>query len=574
MLDSAAVVHHDTSKIAGSDATPASLPRPINLACSESAIARVAWIILILTAFYVSYFRHLGALGFVGPDEPRYAWVAREMAESGDWVTPRLYGKPWFEKPVLYYWGAALAFKLFGVSEVSARLPSAISALFATLALAWLAWRAYGIKTARFLLVMLPLTVAMIGFSHAAAPDMPFAGLLTLVMISAAVVLGLSKGPTTISQAPILRPNIAPLIAFGFFLGAASLAKGPAAIILAGGAIFLWALGTKRWLDAFPLTHPIVIIVFCATALPWYVLCAWRNPDFLRIFILEHNFARFLTPVFQHVHPFWYFVPVIFLGVLPWTLLFSVIVRNAARNYRAATPFASLGYFAGCWALFPIIFFSLSSSKLPGYVLPSVPALVLIFARSIDGTRFDTSRKERWLLLAQGAMFAALGIAVAMLQSHLAAGINFIPGAWKILFAYAATVGGVVIACLGLWRGGSAAVAVMSNALLMLVLLVMLQSGLPEMDPIYSSRDATQLASAIYPGLAPENASVYQVPRAQHYSLNFYLHRELPEWTVRQKNTGWIFTPLKQRPALENLGLTCSQRQNVVSTSLIVCVKP
>src|SRR5439155_11089229 len=140
---------------------------------TATSAQRIGWAILILITLYVCYFSQLGVIGFVGPDEPRYAWIARDMAETGDWVTPRLYGKPWFEKPVLYYWGAALSFKLFGVSEAAARLPSAISALLATLALAWLALRLYGAETARWLLLLLPTTVGMIGFSHAAAPDLP-----------------------------------------------------------------------------------------------------------------------------------------------------------------------------------------------------------------------------------------------------------------------------------------------------------------------------------------------------------------------------------------------------------------
>ncbi|MEQ1354541.1 MAG: glycosyltransferase family 39 protein, partial [Candidatus Acidiferrum sp.] len=151
----------------------------------------VSWAILSFVTLYVCYFSHLGALGLVGPDEPRYAWIARDMAESGDWVTPRLYGRPWFEKPPLYYWGAALCFKLFGVSDVTARLPSALSALLATLALAWLALRLEGWELARWVLLLLPPTVGMIGFSHSAAPDMPFGATLSLAIISAAVALGL-----------------------------------------------------------------------------------------------------------------------------------------------------------------------------------------------------------------------------------------------------------------------------------------------------------------------------------------------------------------------------------------------
>src|SRR5690349_10379049 len=114
------------------------------------------------------------------------------MVESGDWITPRLYGKPWFEKPPLFYWGAALSFKLFGVSETTARLPSALCALFATLALAWLARRLYGAAAARCLLLLLPTTAGMIGFSHSAATDMPFSGMLTIAMVCAAAILGLT----------------------------------------------------------------------------------------------------------------------------------------------------------------------------------------------------------------------------------------------------------------------------------------------------------------------------------------------------------------------------------------------
>ena len=121
---------------------------PGNKPKTKMTSADLGWILLIVASLYVGYFNHLGTLGFVGPDEPRYAWVAREMAESGDWVTPRLYGKPWFEKPVLYYWSAALSFRIFGVSERSARLPSAAAALLATLALGWLARRLFGRGTA------------------------------------------------------------------------------------------------------------------------------------------------------------------------------------------------------------------------------------------------------------------------------------------------------------------------------------------------------------------------------------------------------------------------------------------
>src|SRR5262249_311178 len=186
-------------------------------------------------------------IGFVGPDEPRYAWIARDMAETGDWVTPRLYGRPWFEKPPLLYWGGATFFKLLGEGhpEVAARLPSAISALLATLALAWLAWRTYGEECARWLLLLLPTNVGMIGFSHACATDMPFAGMLTMAMVCAAVALGLTRSGKDTPTLP--RTPWTALLLFGFFLGLAVLAKGPAAVIFAAGTRF-WLASLRQTL--------------------------------------------------------------------------------------------------------------------------------------------------------------------------------------------------------------------------------------------------------------------------------------------------------------------------------------
>jgi len=162
--------------------------------------------------------------------------------------------------------------RIFGVSEFAARLPSALGALLAVLAAAWTALRSCGIGAAWYALLMLPTSVAMIGFARAATPDMLFAGLLTAAMAAAGEMLQKS------------RPGPALRIAFGFFLGAAVLAKGPAAVILAGGATVLWAALSRQWLAPFRFLHPLVIAAFCATALPWYVVCALRNPDFLQVF--------------------------------------------------------------------------------------------------------------------------------------------------------------------------------------------------------------------------------------------------------------------------------------------------
>jgi 4-amino-4-deoxy-L-arabinose transferase-like glycosyltransferase len=495
---------------------------PIN----RTPAARIGWAVLILLTLYVCYFSHLGAIGFVGPDEPRYAWIARDMGETGDWVTPRLYGKPWFEKPPLFYWGAALSFKLFGVSEAAARLPSAISALLATLALAWLALRLYGAETARWLLLLLPTTVGMIGFSHAAATDMPFSAMLTIAMVCAAVVLGLIRD----ENSPVIphTPWLA-LILFGFSLGLAVLAKGPAAIILSGGAIFLWALFTKRWRDAFRLLHPAAIASFCLTALPWYVLCARRNPDFFRIFIIEHNFKRFLTPEFQHVQPFWFYLPVLLVAFLPWTgaTLWATVASGArlARS-RNVSPRTLLLL---SWALFVLFFFSVSQSKLPGYILPAVPAFSLLLAHGC--VNLAIARRKSFALSL--AAFSTIFFGLAVLADRLR--LQHSPRAEDLEIPAVLLLIIIVVLNLVFATAFFFMTTPWARNLLACVCVIAIPFTLVAEDFLVSER--LRLSTRVFAGqledldVPLDRTFVYRgMGRNLRYGLNFYLHREVPDW--------------------------------------------
>jgi 4-amino-4-deoxy-L-arabinose transferase-like glycosyltransferase len=499
---------------------------PIAQSLRTSTAARIGWAILIVATLYVCYFSHLGAIGFVGPDEPRYAWIARDMAETGDWVTPRLYGKPWFEKPVLYYWGAALCFKLFGVSEAAARLPSAISALLATLALAWLALRLYGAETARWLLLLLPTTVGMIGFSHAAATDMPFSGMLTIAMVCAAVVLGLTRNENT----PILpRTPWLALILFGFFLGLAVLAKGPAAVILSGGAIFFWALITKRWRDAFRLFHPAALASFCLTSLPWYILCARRNPDFFRTFIIEHNFKRYLTPEFQHIQPFWFYIPILLVALFPWItatiLAVEIWTRMALRRETSRSETDAISVLLLTHAAFTMFFFSLSKSKLPGYILPAIPMFGFVTAK--------------WLVLGVGnrKYWKTLALTTISLTPCTLLGIASIQVLTWQTFAppKAFALAGTAIAILGLISTVTCAFLKKRDGIVLsavIVVVLFLASANPSfllwIDSVASPRPIARIVSANQK--LTRNVLSYRLGRGWLYGTNFYLRRQLQEW--------------------------------------------
>ena len=505
--------------------------------------ARIAWAILILATLYVCYFSHLGAIGFVGPDEPRYAWIARDMAETGDWVTPRLYGNPWFEKPPLLYWGAALFFKLFGVSEAAARLPSAISALLATLALAWLAWRLYGAETARWLLLLLPTTVGMIGFSHAAATDMPFSGMLTIAMVCAAVVLRLTHNENT----PIIpRTPWLALILFGFFLGLAVLAKGPAAIILCGGAVFFWAMFTKRWRDAFRLFHPAAIAAFCLTALPWYILCARRNPDFFRIFIIEHNFKRFLTPEFQHIQPFWFYGAVLLIALLPWTALgvWSLVVGSV--QFWRSKQLSPNSHFFLAWALFCLLFFSISKSKLPGYILPAIPAIVVLMTRSRFALASGRIKSLAISFFVSSLFFACCFAIVEYLAPHVSQGnVNFGIATGIVLGALSVAsclLGlGISFSLIGVFGRGLAVCSVVP----ILLVVSSFQRLLPSLfryDPSGKIL-SEELRSRTIP--IGELAVVRPFNRSLRYGLSFYLHQEIPELDRQHPQEGYVLTRMR-----------------------------
>jgi 4-amino-4-deoxy-L-arabinose transferase-like glycosyltransferase len=500
------------------------------------ATLRSGWAFLILVTLFICYFSHLGALGFVGPDEPRYAWVARDMAESGDWITPRLYGKPWFEKPVLYYWGAAASFKLFGVSEAAARLPSAISALLATLALAWLALRLYGAETARWLLLLLPTTVGMIGFSRAASTDMPFSAMLTIAMVCAAAVIGLTRpgNASTIPRTPWLS-----LVSLGFFLGLAVLAKGPAAIILSGGAIFFWALFTRRWRDALRCLHPVAIATFCLTALPWYILCSRRNPDFFHVFIVEHNFRRFFTPEFQHLQPFWYYAPVLLVAILPWTVLFFWAVARGISSLQQTRRLSEPTCFLVCWAAFCVLFFSISRSKLPGYILPALPAVSLILAHADVHITFA----RPWKFLRLCLLIAALVLLLPLLLSALAP--HFFPqnhkfgvGLWILL----ALAGMSTLLSAAMHSSNHVDVRRFTAASFVLPILLavaMLNYFLPlffRSDPSGRSL-ATELHSS---GISAQNLRVAGMGRGLNYSLNFYMREEIKIWDKDHPVEGYL----------------------------------
>lgn len=498
------------------------------------------------------------------------------MASTGDWITPRLYGTPWFEKPALYYWAAAIGFRLHFPAEWAARLPSALAALMSAFAIGWLGWEQRGLSGPLFNspALLAPLlfssSVAAIGFARAGGPDMIFAAALTMAMASAATVL-LRRGQPPGNGAAIAgAPKHIPLlILFGVSLGFAVLAKGPAGIILAGGAFGLWALATGSWRAAFSFIHPVAAMSFCIVALPWYILCALRNPDFLHVFILEHNYNRYLTPIFQHPQPVWFFLIILILGMLPWSGLLWDLGKDGLRSYRKRTWRSSFDFFLTSWVLFPVLFFSFSKSKLPGYILPSFPPLALLLAFPLSRPSDAEGSSCRRNAIVLGVTWIALDISTIFWMRRM-------PGAARDAIHFSilqleilVLVVGVGILAMGISRKcGSIVLSLFIMAALVEFAGLRI---LPAVDPLLSARTYGQL---LQQDRRPDRIFTFRVSRSWTFGLSFYLHREIREWSPEDPEAALVLTTGPGAAELEKLGRFQGPIEDAASGNFLVPVLP
>ena len=341
-------------------------------------------ILLALSAALLGF--RLGRVPLLGPDEPRYARVAVEMARSGDLVTPTLQGQPWLEKPALYYWLAAGAFRSLGENETAARLPSVLAALLLVGATALFGARLGSGPAGLHAGFVLATSLLPFAYGRAASMDMLLAATVTAGLgLVALRLLGIA-GRLAIPAACV-------------FFGLATLAKGPLGFLLPGLVIVGFLLATRDGSLLRPLLSPAGLLLFLLVAAPWYLLVyRAQGRAFVEVFLLNHNLARFTSIVHNHPGPIVYYLPVLLVGFFPWSgLLLPALGGLQPRRSRT-------DLFLLLWVLLPLVFFSLAGSKLPGYILPCLPPLAILMGRAID--RFLT--EDRPLPFGTGLRAAAL----------------------------------------------------------------------------------------------------------------------------------------------------------------------
>ncbi|HEV7894049.1 MAG TPA: glycosyltransferase family 39 protein [Pyrinomonadaceae bacterium] len=383
-------------------------------------LAKRAWVVL-LAAVCGAYLYGLGAVPLLGPDEPRYAQVAREMLARGDWVTPRLGGQNWFEKPALLYWLMAAAFRVLGETELAARLGSALAGLATILFVGWTARRAefesgeglrgFGITVA----AVAGSTLGLIVFAHAASFDM----LLTAAVAGSLACLYASEVTRDESR------RRAALVGFYLFVGASLLAKGLVGFVLPGGVAFVYFLLRRRLSGIFRMGLLWGVPLALLVAATWYApVWARHGRVFFEQFFVQHHFARFVSDRFHHPQPFYFYLPVTMILALPWTaFLIGGIWGAGSVNPRAEDAASKLRVLALAWLVMPVLFFSASGSKLPGYVLPAIPGAAILAGDCLY--RYLSGRGGLFAMRLTGALallFAAAGVALCFFNIRGEAG--------------------------------------------------------------------------------------------------------------------------------------------------------
>ena len=490
-------------------------------------------------------------VGLVGADEPRYAQIAREMLEQhsidchevhakitphnlspsaihasyeclvGGTITPILYGKPWLEKPALYYWRAMGFFKEFGVSDWSARLPST-TATAVLILLAFLHLRRFrpgGHLDAALIMVS---SVGMVAFARGASTDMQLAAPFCAGMLGWYAWYETGKKFW--------------LFDLYFFGAAATLAKGPVAPFMILGILCLF-LGLRKEWSALKRTIWIPgILLYLAMVLPWYIAVQRRNPSFVREFFWEHNIERYTTNLYQHHQPWYYYLIVLVLGLMPWTAIaLRALVdgleislaewrsRHKPQRYlghiRAGDAFPE---FLVLWALFPVVFFSFAGSKLPGYILPAIPPLAILTGDYLY--RIRRTGMPKWLLNSHAVLTGVLTFVLLLCPQYMVYD-KIVPAPKYFIVAAVCGVLAALLVIVLVRRGGPAKLRLATLVPLCCLLWFLLGPNGHTIDENYSARPLAAEIAALTP--QERTVAVLDVRRDMVYGLAFYRNQSI-----------------------------------------------
>lgn len=363
-------------------------------------------VVLLAVLFGVLFAFKLGSAPLANPDEGRYAEVPREMVASGDWVTPRLDGVPYFEKPPLGYWLVAASERLLGPGEWSVRLTPALFSVGGILLAYGAARRLYGRDAGLWSGLVLGSSLLYFGLGHLVALDMPLSVLMSATLFC--FILGVRERPGATRR----------LLFYGLYASSAlaTLMKGLEGFLITGAVMFLWLVLFGQWGRLRPFYLPTGLLLFLGIAAPWHLLVASRNPGWAHFFFIHEHWERFTDKGHGRYQPAWFFIPILLLGFFPWTgFLWPALRKSLAGGWARRRENADAWFFV-TWVAFIFLFFSASKSKLIPYLLPVFPALAVLvggwIASALPGP--GAFARMRVGLLSFGGLCCLLAAALAV----------------------------------------------------------------------------------------------------------------------------------------------------------------
>lgn len=464
-------------------------------------------LLALFLAFSVLWFGTLDYRKLIKPDEGRYAEIAREMAASGDWVTPRLNGIKYFYKPPLQYWATAAAFEAFGENEWSARLWCALTGFLGLLVIYLTGKHLFGHSAGILAAAALASSLFYLALGHLNTLDMGVSFFLTFALCA---FLRAQASPVA---SPVERRW---MLAAWLAMAGAVLSKGLIGLVFPAATLVLYSILRRDAAIWRRLHIGWGLALFLATAAPWFVAVSLANPEFPRFFFIHEHFERFLTTTHRRYQPWWYFGPVLAVALLPWSTL---ALAALTRNYRSAARDFDPRLFLALWAIMIFAFFSASGSKLPSYVLPILPALALLCGDYCSRADSRSLTPHLWIVLA----LAALGL--ALLPQMTSRADSETPHAMMSDYQRFVLVALSVLLCgaaLALWlnRRGRR-----QDALLTLAAAGFLSGmiGTQGHESLARSNSAYHIAREVRPSLPPA-VPLYSV-RMYDQTLTFYLGR-------------------------------------------------
>jgi len=468
------------------------------------------WFLLLIVIITALWFATLGTRRLLDPDEGRYAEISREMLVTGDWITPRLNGIKYFEKPPLQYWATAVAYQIFGLNEFSTRLWLGITSLGGVFFVGFAASRLFGQPSGRNSAFILGSMLMYMTLGHFDTLDIGLAFFLEVTLFSFLLAQHADEKSS--------RERNWMLLAWAS-AGLAFLSKGLIALILPSLTLILYTIVTREF-SAWKRLHIVKgLAVFMLVAAPWIVLVSRANPEFPEFFFWIQQFARFLTPIAAREGPWWYFIPFLIVGALPWTSLSFAEVKRSWQQDRIADQF-QYRRFLWLWCAVIMLFFSKSHSKLAPYIVPLFPALAVLTADSLTRLRSTTIRLHLWIV---AALLGLLATAIALLPNSVAGHnsvdmVNSLKPPTAIAF-FIVAISAAVTAIVVMKRSQTAIMIIGCGTLIGYSVLIC------GADALGNTRSAKLLANQLKPQLRTDSKLYSYYDYEQ--TLPFYLERTL-----------------------------------------------